>query len=169
MINLAKVISNKINTNLNGSSSNSYFTPNSLEYSGFVPANKSIEIIRQLFRFLILHSKGMFVVLIMSMSISVNAESIESDKQKHFIAETVICSGTMMYTESWWQTMLVGLSIGALKETYDASQEGNKFDKNDMAANLLGCVAGLSYGATVLHFHYESETDSTVIGIEGKF
>lgn len=112
-----------------------------------------------------------YVLLIpmMLLSLSVSAESVDADKQKHFIAQTVICGAGMMYTESWWQTMLVGLSIGVLKESYDASQEGNKFDKNDMAANLLGCVAGLSYGATVLHFHYESETDTTIIGVEGKF
>lgn len=109
------------------------------------------------------------VMLMMFFSLSVNAESIDNDKQKHFIAETVICGTTMLYTESWWQTMLVGLSIGALKETYDARQEGNEFSKNDMVANLLGCMAGLSYGATVLHFRYESETDTTIIGIEGKF
>jgi len=105
----------------------------------------------------------------MCLSFSVSAESVESDKQQHFIGETVICGATMMYTESWWQTMLVGLSVGVLKETYDAGKEGNEFSKNDMAANLLGCVAGISYGATVLHFHYESETDTTIIGIEGKF
>jgi len=105
----------------------------------------------------------------MCLSFSVSAESVENDKQQHFIGETVICGATMMYTESWWQTMLVGLSVGALKETYDAGQTGNEFSKNDMAANLLGCVAGISYGATVLHFHYESETDTTIIGIEGKF
>jgi len=105
----------------------------------------------------------------MCFSLSVNAESVENDKQQHFIAETVICGTGMMYTESWWQTMLVGLSVGALKETYDAGQEGNEFSKNDMAANILGCFAGISYGATVLHFHYESETDTTIIGIEGKF
>lgn len=109
------------------------------------------------------------ILLTSLMSIPVNAESVDNDKQQHFIAETVICGTTMMYTESWWQTMLVGLSIGVLKESYDSTQEGNKFDKNDMAANLLGCVAGISYGATVLHFHYESETDTTTIGVKGKF
>ncbi|KXO13355.1 hypothetical protein AKG98_3588 [Moritella sp. JT01] len=105
----------------------------------------------------------------MLISISVNAGGIETDKQQHFIAETVICGATMMYTESWWQTVLVGLSIGVLKETYDAGQEGNEFSKNDMVANILGCLAGVSYGATVLHFHYESDTDTTIIGIKGKF
>ena len=109
------------------------------------------------------------LLLIMCFSVSVRAESVENEKQQHFIAETVICGTAMMYTESWWQTMLVGLSVGALKETYDAGKEGNEFSKNDMAANFLGCFAGITYGATVLHFHYESETDTTIIGIEGKF
>lgn len=111
----------------------------------------------------------LFCLSLLLVATSVNAESVENDKQQHFIGETVICGATMMYTESWWQTLLVGLSVGALKETYDASQEGNEFSKNDMAANLLGCVAGISYGATVLHFSYEEETDSAIIGIEGKF
>ncbi|WP_232784119.1 hypothetical protein [Moritella sp. Urea-trap-13] len=75
----------------------------------------------------------------------------------------------MMYSESWWQTMLVGISIGALKETIDSGEEGNEFSTNDMAANLLGCVAGMSFGATVLNFHYESETDTAIIGVKGKF
>ena len=100
---------------------------------------------------------------------SVNAKEIEDDKQKHFIGQTFICGATMMYTESWWQTMLLGISIGALKETIDSGQEGNEFSKNDMAANFLGCVAGMSFGATVLNFHYESETDTAIIGVKGKF
>ncbi|PKH08212.1 hypothetical protein CXF93_05935 [Moritella sp. Urea-trap-13] len=100
---------------------------------------------------------------------AVNAESVENDKQQHFIAQTFICGGTMMYSESWWQTMLVGISIGALKETIDSGEEGNEFSTNDMAANLLGCVAGMSFGATVLNFHYESETDTAIIGVKGKF
>ena len=113
--------------------------------------------------------RNVMLTILLFTSISVRAESIDNDKQQHFIGKTVICGATMMYTESWWQTMLVGFTIGALKETYDSTQEGNKFDKNDMAANMLGCLAGVTYGATVLHFHYESETDTTIIGIEGKF
>ncbi|QUM78625.1 hypothetical protein HWV00_13150 [Moritella sp. 24] len=105
----------------------------------------------------------------MFISISANAESVDNDKQKHFIGQTFICGATMMYTESWWQTMLLGVSIGALKETYDAGQEGNEFSKNDMAANMLGCITGMTFGATLLHFRYESETDTAIIGIEGKF
>jgi len=169
MINLVKVISNKINTNLISVHCNNYVIPHILSYTGCLPANKSVRIVLQLVKLVILRSRAMILFLLMFISISVNAEDVENDKQQHFIAETVICGATMMYTESWWQTMLVGLSIGVLKESYDSSQEGNIFDKNDMAANILGCAAGVSYGATVLNFHYESESDSTVISIEGKF
>ncbi|MDX2322216.1 MAG: hypothetical protein QNK26_16645 [Moritella sp.] len=132
--------------------------------------NKSfITLIHQFCVVLTAQCRNLFIISFMIVSSPVHAEGVEDDKQKHFIAETVICGATMMYTESWWQTMLVGFTIGALKETYDASQEGNEFDKNDMAANMLGCFAGVTYGATVLHFSYESDTDTAIIGIEGKF
>ena len=127
------------------------------------------QVIQQWFILMMVQWWRILLSSLMFISISANAESVENDKQQHFIGETIICGSTMMYTESWWQTMLVGLSVGALKEAYDASQEGNIFSKNDMAANMLGCLAGISYGATVLHFHYESETDTTIIGVKGKF
>ncbi|SQD77915.1 hypothetical protein [Moritella yayanosii] len=152
MIHLAKVI---INSNVLKTYCKTYF-PSYIERHLWPTSMSSLR-------------RYVLLLLMMCFSLSVRAESVENDKQQHFIAETVICGTTMMYTESWWQTMLVGLSVGALKETYDAGQEGNEFSKNDMVANLLGCIAGISYGATVLHFHYESETDTTIIGIEGKF
>jgi len=163
MINLAKINNNKINIILISTRFYRYFIP----CSAYV--NKSIRIIHQLFGLVMPQCRRIFWVSLILISTSVNAGGIENDKQKHFIAETVICGTTMMYTESWWQTILVGLSIGVLKETYDASQEGNEFSKNDMVANVLGCLAGVSYGATVLHFHYESDTNTTIIGIKGEF
>ena len=163
MINLAKINNNKINIILISTRFYRYFIP----YSAYV--NKSIRIIHQLVGLVMPLCRRIFWVSLILISTSVNAGGIENDKQKHFIAETVICGTTMMYTESWWQTILVGLSIGVLKETYDASQVGNEFSKNDMVANVLGCLAGVSYGATVLHFHYESDTNTTIIGIKGKF
>lgn len=167
MINLAKINSDKINTNVTSTCCNTHFPSKTIPHSAY--ANKSIRVMHQLVELVMIQCRRIFFVLLMFIPISVNAENVESDKKQHFIGETIICSATMMYTESWWQTLLVGLSIGALKETYDSSKEGNIFSKNDMAANMLGCVAGISYGATVLHFRYESETDTTIIGIEGKF
>jgi len=167
MINLAKINNNKINTIVISTCFHRYFILKTTPYSAYM--NKSIRIIHQLVERVTPQCRRIFWVSLMLISTSVNAGDIEHDKQKHFIAETVICGTTMMYTESWWQTILVGLSIGVLKETYDAGQEGNEFSKNDMVANILGCLAGASYGATVLHFHYESDTDTTTIGIKGKF
>jgi len=123
----------------------------------------------RLYALIIILYRGIFIGSLMCMSMSVNAKAAESDGLQHFFAETAICSATMVYTESWWQTMLVGLSIGVLKETYDASKEGNTFSKRDMSANMLGCITGMTFGATLLHFRYESETDTAIIGIEGKF
>ena len=167
MINLAKINNNKINIIVISTRFYRYFILKTIPYSIYV--NKSIRTIHKLAELVTSQCLRIFLVSLMLISTSVNAGGIENDKQQHFIGETIICSATMMYTESWWQTLLVGLSIGVLKETYDASQEGNEFSKNDMAANMLGCIAGISYGATVLHFRYESETDTTIIGIKGKF
>ena len=107
--------------------------------------------------------------LLLLLSVNAHAASVDNDKQKHFIAETFICGATMMYTESWWQTLLVGASVGLLKEGYDSRQPGNEFSTNDMVANMLGCAAGLGYGAAVIHFSYEKETDTPMVGISGRF
>lgn len=166
MIHLAKINSYQINSHqisscLTRTYANTYF----LSYvKGLFRSALTLNFY-QLYRLF----RNVMIISMLFASLSVRAESVENDKQQHFIGQTFICGATMMYTESWWQTMLLGVSIGALKETYDSSQEGNKFDKNDMAANLLGCVAGMSFGATVLNFRYESETDTTIIGVEGKF
>ena len=119
MINLAKINNNKINIILISTRFYRYFIP----YSAYV--NKSIRIIHQLVGLVMPLCRRIFWVSLILISTSVNAGGIENDKQIHLFAETVICGTTMMYTESWWQTILVGLSIGVLKETYDASQEGN--------------------------------------------
>ncbi|QFI38168.1 hypothetical protein FR932_10085 [Moritella marina ATCC 15381] len=161
MIHLAKINSDEINSGLKKTYTSTYFISYIKDFCRSPLTLNSYLLYRG--------CRNAILITTLFSSLSVRAESVDDDKQKHFIAETVICGATMMYTESWWQTMLVGFTVGALKETYDGSQEGNKFDKNDMAANMLGCLAGLSYGATVLHFHYESETDTTTIGVEGKF
>ena len=109
------------------------------------------------------------VPLLLALSVNVHGASVDNDKQQHFIAETFICGATMMYTESWWQTLLVGASVGLLKEGYDSRQPGNEFSTNDMVASMLGCAAGLGYGAAVIHFSYEEETDTPMIGVSGRF
>ena len=105
--------------------------------------------------------KKLIAISLLALSLPVSA--IDNDKQKHFIVEAVLCSGVQIYTETWWKTMLTGVAVGTFKEVYDSQQPGNKFSKGDMAANLLGCGAGIGYGNTVLYFGKDS------VNIRGKF
>lgn len=95
--------------------------------------------------------------------LSMPAFAIDSDKQKHFIVEAALCSATQMYTKTWWKTLLTGLTVGGLKEWHDSTQPGNKFSKGDMAANAIGCAAGIGYGNAVLYY------DGNNINVRGKF
>lgn len=144
MIHIAEVNRYQISSNVPTTYANTYFLSN---IKGFCRSVLTLNFY-QLYRL----SRNVMIIAMLFASLSVRAESVDDDKQQHFIAETVICGATMMYTESWWQTMLVGLTVGALKETYDSTQEGNKFDKNDMAANMLGCVAG--QGLVMVRLYY---------------
>lgn len=101
--------------------------------------------------------------LLLIATLALPASAVEDDKRKHFIVEGVICSATQMYTETWWKTFAVGMAIGTAKEVYDSQQPGNKFSKGDMAANALGCAAGIGYGNTVIYFGKDS------VNISGKF
>lgn len=84
-------------------------------------------------------------------------EDIESDKQLHFGVSMGL--STMTYqtmdvygyskTQSTLGSLGVTLTIGVAKEISDAQQENNRFDKNDIAYNVLGALTG-----TFLHWTF---------------
>ena len=73
---------------------------------------------------------------------------IKTDKKLHFVAGTI--AGSAGYTYAWQKTknkktaFLVGIGTsilaGTIKEIADSTEKNNRFDKNDLAATVLGGV-----------------------------
>ena len=67
-----------------------------------------------------------------------------TDKVLHFTACLILCIMFCSVTGEWWLGYLLTLSIGAIKEfLFDANQEDNAADWQDMLANLAGATTGL--------------------------
>ena len=73
----------------------------------------------------------------------------QSDKQKHFIATTIISAAVTGYTrsqgysivESFFWGFGVAVAVGLLKEGLDGTNGGDQ-SSNDVAADLLGATTG---------------------------
>jgi uncharacterized protein YfiM (DUF2279 family) len=84
-------------------------------------------------------------------------DGVETDKQLHFgvsMGLSVMTYQTMdaygfSKTKSTFGSLGVALTAGLAKEISDSQQPNNRFDKNDMAYNLLGAVTG-----TFLHWTF---------------
>ena len=97
------------------------------------------------------------MVLFFTLSIT-NAQGIPKDKQLHFGAGLV--SGTVGYEYVYSKTnnrkkafaagILTSVLAGVVKETYDSTQSGNKFDIKDLGATALG---GISVNVTIQLFN----------------
>lgn len=74
------------------------------------------------------------------------AERIEKDKLLHFtfsmIAMRLFLAVVSKSFFSCFLTAILVLSVGVLKELYD-KKRGQKFDKNDLIADLFGVLFGL--------------------------
>ena len=70
----------------------------------------------------------------------------QSDKQKHIAVSTAISSTIKSYTGNNSYAFVGCLATGAMKEVYDSTQDNNRFDEEDMLANLIGCGVGLPIG-----------------------
>lgn len=74
------------------------------------------------------------------------AERIEKDKLLHFTFSMIVMRLLLAVVSksffSCFLTAILVLSLGSLKELYD-KKRGQKFDKNDLIADLLGVLFGL--------------------------
>lgn len=84
-------------------------------------------------------------------------EDVETDKQLHFGVSMGLSAMTYQTmdaygfskTKSTLGSLGLALTAGLAKEISDAQQPNNRFDKNDMAYNLLGAMTG-----TFLHWTF---------------
>lgn len=74
------------------------------------------------------------------------AERIKKDKLLHFTFSMIVMRLLLaVVSKSFFSCLLTAilvLSVGFLKELYD-KKRGQKFDKNDLIADLLGVLFGL--------------------------
>lgn len=78
-----------------------------------------------------------------------------SDPMKHVavscvIAVTTLALARIMHSDlvlSLALTVIFVMAIGAMKETFDAFQPGNRWDWHDIGADATGCAVGLAIGA----------------------
>ncbi len=89
----------------------------------------------------------------------------ERDKQQHIVVSTAISSIVKSYTGRSDIAFGTCLAIGTAKELYDEAQEGNKFDEEDMLANLIGCGIGIPIGKLGNNLFFNGRT----LGWEWKF
>lgn len=84
-------------------------------------------------------------------------EDVETDKQLHFGVSMGLSAMTYQTmdaygyskTKSTLGSLGVALTAGLAKEISDSQQPNNRFDKNDMAYNLMGAMTG-----TFLHWTF---------------
>lgn len=82
---------------------------------------------------------------------------VETDKQLHFGVSMGLSAMTYQTmdaygfskTKSTLGSLGLALTAGLAKEISDSQQPNNRFDKNDMAYNLMGAVTG-----TFLHWTF---------------
>ena len=97
------------------------------------------------------------VLFVMGIVGFANAQ-IPKDKQLHFAAGVI--AGSAGYTYTWQKTKnknkatLAGIGTallaGTVKEIFDATESGNKFDTKDLAATALG---GITISVTINLFN----------------
>lgn len=92
---------------------------------------------------------------IMLVPLKSGAKSIPFDKKEHFAAGALVAATSSYFTQTTnhpvLYSVLVGISAGVLKETYDSRPHGSGFDKNDLAATALGAMTGalIGYGVHI--------------------
>jgi len=78
----------------------------------------------------------------------------EPDKQQHFMAGAffgtfaygIVLDNTEDKTQAFIASIATAFIVGALKESLDSREDGNRFDKRDLLATTYG---GLSIGITL--------------------
>ena len=95
--------------------------------------------------------KYFFVGSLILVSCNVNANFLEKkDKQKHILAESVITGiSTKLLEDSEHPILypiLIGSTVGLVKELYDSRSGGSGFSDKDLVADVIGITIGLTTG-----------------------
>lgn len=99
--------------------------------------------------------KYFLIIALLLNSFATNAQLLtEPDKQKHFMAGAFF--GTFAYglvldetedkTQAFVASIVTAFAVGAIKESLDSRQDGNRFDKRDLLATTYG---GITIGITL--------------------
>ena len=93
--------------------------------------------------------KKLVLVSALLLSISLNAQTIQKDKQKHFIAGVVSgFVGSKITKHKFLGALVSSIIVGVGKEVYDEIKYKG-FDNKDILATALG---GLTVGVTIKIF-----------------
>ena len=93
--------------------------------------------------------KKLVLVTALLLSISLNAQTIEKDKQKHFVAGVVSgFVGSKITKHKFLGSLVSSIIVGVGKEVYDEIKYKG-FDNKDILATALG---GLTVGITIKIF-----------------
>jgi VanZ family protein len=68
-------------------------------------------------------------------------QAIETDKRAHILISAIITKLTQQNSNKK-TAIAIGLSLGVVKELYDSTQPNNKFDVEDIIADVVGVVFG---------------------------
>lgn len=91
------------------------------------------------------------VFLLWSLPSIASAQELDADKYGHF--QTFYGIGAAMSgfgKFSWQEKAVLGLSPGVMKEIFDSTRAGNRFDADDIAFDALGLLAAFISGDRVL-------------------
>lgn len=80
--------------------------------------------------------------------LSINANALENDKEKHLIASTIIGGASEYIFDDYKYSLSLCATIGLGKELYDEYDYGG-FSSKDLAYDLLGCGLGVIIGQQV--------------------
>jgi uncharacterized protein YfiM (DUF2279 family) len=87
-----------------------------------------------------------FLILCLVASNFCNAQLISSDDKLHLAAGALISAGTYTYIYSttknkkkaFWFSLGASAAAGLMKEVYDSTKDGNRFDTGEAVATTIG-------------------------------
>ena len=121
--------------------------------------------------------KKLFVLTCFSLSIQA-VDLSESDKQKHFTLSSLIGIGTNQYLyhntnlstkKRIGYTILLSNIPGVIKELNDDRESNNKFDKEDIKANLLGSLLGVGLSESFSYIYFDISNKQQYLSFNYRF
>lgn len=121
--------------------------------------------------------KKLFVLLLFAIGVQA-LDLNEPDKQKHFTLSSVIAIGTNQYlyhntnlnrNTRIWYTILLSNIPGVLKEIKDDTEPNNKFDQEDIKANLLGSILGVALSESFSYVYFDISKKRQYLGFNYRF